>query len=226
MWQLHTGSGYFFFLTRSRASRRRVSCSTSCSCATVGGSKHFFANWRGFASRWFLSRFSNRGNCGPLADFFLSPIQCPEIFFLRARLSVHKNLHTGNNTTHTAFSMKITTAITLIASSIFFGAAPIAAASKSKSGKTEAPSISPGPSYSPSKSPSSQPTAKPSASPSYSPSKSPSKWYVKYESNTCVQDCVGSSPCGGIAESWDEVFKDKKECCEKKLWWNNKCLST
>jgi hypothetical protein len=49
------------------------------------------------------------------------------------------------------------------------------------------------------------------------------KWYVKYDSMTCVQDCIGASPCGGVAESWDEVFKDKNECCRKKMWWDSKC---
>lgn len=51
------------------------------------------------------------------------------------------------------------------------------------------------------------------------------KWYVKYDASTCVQDCVGSSPCGGIAQSWEETFNDKNTCCEKKMWYNNKCLS-
>eukprot|EP00986_Skeletonema_menzelii_P020105 scaffold30190_cov263-Skeletonema_menzelii.AAC.1 len=51
------------------------------------------------------------------------------------------------------------------------------------------------------------------------------KWYVKYVDETCVQDCVGASPCGGIAESWDELFDNKKACCDEKMWYDNKCLS-
>ena len=53
------------------------------------------------------------------------------------------------------------------------------------------------------------------------------KWYVKYEALTCVQDCTGgsNSNCGGIAESWDEVLESKKECCDKKMWYDNKCIS-
>jgi len=49
------------------------------------------------------------------------------------------------------------------------------------------------------------------------------EWYVKYDVMTCVQDCVGVSPCGGLAEAWDELFKDKNECCDKKMWYDNKC---
>eukprot|EP00986_Skeletonema_menzelii_P015465 scaffold11837_cov124-Skeletonema_menzelii.AAC.3 len=37
---------------------------------------------------------------------------------------------------------------------------------------------------------------------------------------SCVQDCVGAPPFGGLAEGWDEPFVDKQECCENKLWWN------
>jgi len=51
------------------------------------------------------------------------------------------------------------------------------------------------------------------------------KWYVDYAAETCVKDCEGVSPCGGLAESWDELFEDKKECCGKKLYWNSKCLT-
>jgi hypothetical protein len=51
------------------------------------------------------------------------------------------------------------------------------------------------------------------------------KWYVKYESETCVQDCTGGSNCGGIAESWLELFDSKNACCDAKMWYNNKCVS-
>ena len=46
------------------------------------------------------------------------------------------------------------------------------------------------------------------------------KWYIKWSDSTCVQDCVGASPCGGIAESWDETFSDKNTCCKNKMWWD------
>lgn len=52
------------------------------------------------------------------------------------------------------------------------------------------------------------------------------KWYVKYDAMTCVQDCVAGSQCGGIAESWDETFASKSDCCETKMWYENKCQTT
>jgi hypothetical protein len=48
-------------------------------------------------------------------------------------------------------------------------------------------------------------------------------WYVKYEDETCVQDCNGASPCGGIADSWVELFKSKEKCCEDTLPWKPRC---
>lgn len=51
------------------------------------------------------------------------------------------------------------------------------------------------------------------------------EWYVKYDASTCVQDCDGASPCGGLAATWDETFSDKKKCCKEKLWWSRKCIS-
>ena len=50
------------------------------------------------------------------------------------------------------------------------------------------------------------------------------KWYVNYSAGTCVQDCTGASPCGGLAETWEELFGDKKKCCDEKLWWNSNCM--
>ena len=38
-------------------------------------------------------------------------------------------------------------------------------------------------------------------------------WYVDYNAETCKK---------GKAEAWDEVFEDKDECCEKKMWWDEK----
>jgi len=52
------------------------------------------------------------------------------------------------------------------------------------------------------------------------------KWYAKYDATTCVQDCVGASPCGGVAESWDELYQDKTTCCKQKMWYDNKCMGT
>lgn len=44
-------------------------------------------------------------------------------------------------------------------------------------------------------------------------------WYVNYKTYRCVKDCVGTAPCGGLAESWDEKFNSAKNCCSTKLWW-------
>ena len=54
---------------------------------------------------------------------------------------------------------------------------------------------------------------------------STSEWYVKYGTNTCVQDCVGESPCGGNAQKWDELYSSKVHCCDEKLWWVRGCLA-
>jgi hypothetical protein len=55
------------------------------------------------------------------------------------------------------------------------------------------------------------------------------KWYVDWGAAACVQDCVGATPCGGVAESWisasGELFGSKKECCKKKMGWDSKCLT-
>lgn len=49
------------------------------------------------------------------------------------------------------------------------------------------------------------------------------KWYVKFDARTCAKDCVGASPCGGIAASWDELFDSKEKCCETKMFWDIRC---
>ena len=49
------------------------------------------------------------------------------------------------------------------------------------------------------------------------------KWYVSYEDEKCVQDCGGASPCGGVANPWDELFSSKELCCKDKLAWVPKC---
>ena len=49
------------------------------------------------------------------------------------------------------------------------------------------------------------------------------KWYVKFDARTCAKDCVGASPCGGVAASWDELFDSKEKCCETKMFWDIRC---
>ena len=54
------------------------------------------------------------------------------------------------------------------------------------------------------------------------------KWYVKYDAETCVQDCTtgASNPnCGGVVETWQGLFSSKADCCDETMWYNNKCIS-
>lgn len=46
-----------------------------------------------------------------------------------------------------------------------------------------------------------------------------SKWYVDYNDSICVQDCVGSAPCGGLADPWDSLYDDAAKCCSQRLNW-------
>ena len=53
------------------------------------------------------------------------------------------------------------------------------------------------------------------------------KWYVEWDANTCVKDCVTGTDCGGLAEgSWVETFGSKRACCDAKLWYEAKCVQT
>ncbi len=49
------------------------------------------------------------------------------------------------------------------------------------------------------------------------------KYYVNWETYTCVKDCVGSTPCGGLAQSWDDLYTSKDACCDR-LTWVTDCL--
>ena len=40
------------------------------------------------------------------------------------------------------------------------------------------------------------------------------KWYMDWNENKCVQDCIGSSPCGRLAEAWDIVYDTQDKCCK------------
>ena len=53
------------------------------------------------------------------------------------------------------------------------------------------------------------------------------KWYVVYgneSEETCLQDCVGSKPCGGLAPSWqsEALFDSQEKCCKEMLGWLSK----
>lgn len=48
------------------------------------------------------------------------------------------------------------------------------------------------------------------------------KWYVEYYSeddHRCVQECEGDHPCGGLAQSYMELYDSFEECCKVHLWW-------
>ena len=47
------------------------------------------------------------------------------------------------------------------------------------------------------------------------------KWYVDWKKEVCVKDCDDSADpsCGGLAQSWDELFDESDDCCKKKLSW-------
>ncbi len=49
------------------------------------------------------------------------------------------------------------------------------------------------------------------------------KWYVDWDNYECVQDCTGESPCGGIAETWEELYTSKEVCCDELLFWKKDC---
>ncbi len=53
------------------------------------------------------------------------------------------------------------------------------------------------------------------------------KWYVKWDADTCAQDClVTSSPnCGGVAESWRQLYSSKESCCDERMPWVRRCLT-
>ena len=46
--------------------------------------------------------------------------------------------------------------------------------------------------------------------------------YMDYTMWTCVQDCKGSFPCGGLTNPWDVTFTTQSMCCNQKMWWNKK----
>ena len=51
-------------------------------------------------------------------------------------------------------------------------------------------------------------------------------WYVNWTTQICVKNCIGSTPCGGLAKSWDVLHPTKSLCCSEHLWWRKDCLET
>ena len=59
-----------------------------------------------------------------------------------------------------------------------------------------------------------------------SPSAGTTKYWMDWTNKKCVQDCVGSSPCGGLAESWDKKYDTKTECCVENMNYDRKeCIN-
>ena len=48
------------------------------------------------------------------------------------------------------------------------------------------------------------------------------QWYVDWENETCVKDCVGGAPCGGLAEKWNFLYSSVIKCCDE-IPWEKKC---
>lgn len=46
------------------------------------------------------------------------------------------------------------------------------------------------------------------------------EWYVDWEIDygTCVKDCEGATPCGGIREQWEIGYPSSAACCEVIFW--------
>ena len=42
------------------------------------------------------------------------------------------------------------------------------------------------------------------------------KFYMNWVTSKCVQDCVGSAHCGGLAEFGDDLYDTREECCSEK----------
>lgn len=42
-------------------------------------------------------------------------------------------------------------------------------------------------------------------------------WYVKWDTETCAENCDGGSPCGGCAMPWDTLYASAEMCCQNKL---------
>jgi hypothetical protein len=43
-------------------------------------------------------------------------------------------------------------------------------------------------------------------------------WYVDWTLLKCVQDCVGTAPCGGLKTPYHETYDDSAACCTRLSW--------
>lgn len=44
------------------------------------------------------------------------------------------------------------------------------------------------------------------------------KFFVDWTMQRCVQDCEGSAPCGGLAQTWDILYNTENDCCDIISW--------
>ena len=50
-------------------------------------------------------------------------------------------------------------------------------------------------------------------------------FYMSWVHGKCVQDCVGTFPCGGNAQSWDIIYDTLEICCDERNWYNKDCYT-
>jgi hypothetical protein len=44
------------------------------------------------------------------------------------------------------------------------------------------------------------------------------KFFLHWQSEQCVKDCVGPAPCKGLAQSWDRLYQTETLCCNMIPW--------
>lgn len=46
------------------------------------------------------------------------------------------------------------------------------------------------------------------------------QWWVRWQGEKCVQNCPKDSgpSCGGLAETWDELYPSARACCDRLIW--------
>jgi len=56
--------------------------------------------------------------------------------------------------------------------------------------------------------------------PSQAQTQGSEEWFVDWNVNygTCVKDCIGSAPCGGLKENWEHGYASASNCCASISW--------
>ena len=44
------------------------------------------------------------------------------------------------------------------------------------------------------------------------------KFFIDWVYERCAKDCEGSAPCGGLAQSWDDLYEAESACCDMIPW--------